>query len=229
MNAVASRVFNGGGAGAHRRVQTSGCREDPDHAGPARIGRGRRRAVATPAGVGARRRARTGQRLSQALHHQGPGQGQRSAGTALCLLPHPARLRRKVAAHRRISVCIRSRCFARRRPIAPPCWRRRARAGSRALRSSACPISRKSPRSARSTCGITIVGVVDPQSDLPRFVGVPVAKVFDDIGGEVDAVLVTDMQDHARDRRGGGRRFGAERVLVPPLLARAFAKRGDVQ
>src|SRR6202051_1952815 len=44
-------------------------------------------------------------------------------------------------------------------------------------------------------CGITIVAVVDGQSELPSFVGVPVKAGFDEIAGEVDAIFVTDMKD----------------------------------
>src|SRR5712671_5323892 len=44
-------------------------------------------------------------------------------------------------------------------------------------------------------CGITIVAVIDGQSELAAFVGVPVKPGFDDIGGEVDAIFVTDMKD----------------------------------
>jgi DNA-binding MarR family transcriptional regulator len=76
--------------------------------------------------------------------------------------------------------------------------------------------------------GITIAGVVDPDSDLPRFVGVPVAKVFDDVEGSVDAVLVTDSRTTRATAAAAVARFGADRVLIPQLLARAFAKRGDV-
>jgi DNA-binding MarR family transcriptional regulator len=76
--------------------------------------------------------------------------------------------------------------------------------------------------------GITIAGVVDPESDLPRFVGVPVAKAFDDVEGSVDAVLVTDSRTTRATAAAAVARFGADRVLIPQLLARAFAKRGDV-
>ena len=42
--------------------------------------------------------------------------------------------------------------------------------------------------------GITITALIDPQSDLARFVGVPVAKSFDAIDGLVDAVLVAETR-----------------------------------
>jgi DNA-binding MarR family transcriptional regulator len=75
--------------------------------------------------------------------------------------------------------------------------------------------------------GITIVGVVDPESELPRFVGVPVAKAVDDVVGSVDAVLVTDSRTTRATAAAAVARFGADRVLIPQLLARAIAMRGD--
>jgi DNA-binding MarR family transcriptional regulator len=77
--------------------------------------------------------------------------------------------------------------------------------------------------------GIIIAGVVDPESDLPRFVGVPVTKVYDDIVGSVDAVLVTDSRTTRATADAAVARFGSDRVLVPQLLASAIAKRGGVQ
>jgi DNA-binding MarR family transcriptional regulator len=67
-------------------------------------------------------------------------------------------------------------------------------------------------------CGITIVAVVDAQSELASFVGVPVKPNFDEIGGEVDAVFVSDMKDAFAAIEAATQRFGAERVLVPALL-----------
>jgi len=63
---------------------------------------------------------------------------------------------------------------------------------------------------------------------LPRFVGVPVAKAFDDLPDSVDAVLVTDSRTTRATAAAAVERFGADRVLIPQLLARAIAKRGDV-
>jgi DNA-binding MarR family transcriptional regulator len=67
-------------------------------------------------------------------------------------------------------------------------------------------------------CGITIVAVVDAQSELASFVGVPVKAGFDDIDGEIDAVFVSDMKDASAAIEAATQRFGAERVLVPALL-----------
>src|ERR1700749_5120195 len=43
--------------------------------------------------------------------------------------------------------------------------------------------------------GITIAAVVDPQTELVRFAGVPVVKSLDDVTTPVDAVLVTDIKN----------------------------------
>ena len=67
-------------------------------------------------------------------------------------------------------------------------------------------------------CGITIVAVVDAQSELVSLVGVPVKPNFDEIGSEVDAVFVCDMKDTFGAIAAATQRFGAERVLVPALL-----------
>jgi hypothetical protein len=67
-------------------------------------------------------------------------------------------------------------------------------------------------------CGITIVAVIDAQSDLSSFLGVPVKASFDEIEGEVDAVFVADMRDASAAIEAATSRFGPERVLVPALL-----------
>jgi hypothetical protein len=74
-------------------------------------------------------------------------------------------------------------------------------------------------------CGITIVAVVDAQSELASFVGVPVKSDFDEIGDEVDAVFVCDMKDAFAAIEVAIQRFGAERVLVPALLDTRAPKR----
>lgn len=67
-------------------------------------------------------------------------------------------------------------------------------------------------------CGITIVAVIDGQSELSSFVGVPVRAGLDEIGGDVDAIFVTDMKDTFAAIEAATSRFAAERVLVPALL-----------
>lgn len=76
-------------------------------------------------------------------------------------------------------------------------------------------------------CGITSVAVIDAQSDLLRFAGVPVVSSFDDVGDEVDAVLITDMKDPLGQINAAILHFGIARVLVPALLdARVPKKKG---
>lgn len=67
-------------------------------------------------------------------------------------------------------------------------------------------------------CGLVIVAVVDGRSELSSVVGVPVRASFDEIGGEVDAVFVTDMKDTYAAIEAATLRFGADRVLVPAVL-----------
>jgi hypothetical protein len=75
-------------------------------------------------------------------------------------------------------------------------------------------------------CGITIVAVIDAKSELSSFVGVPVKAGFDETGGEVDAIFVTDMKDPSGAIEAATSRFGAERVLVPALLDVRASKNG---
>jgi DNA-binding MarR family transcriptional regulator len=76
--------------------------------------------------------------------------------------------------------------------------------------------------------GITIAALVDPQSNMVRFAGVPVAKCFDDIDGLVDAVLVADARVTRDMIDAAIARYGAERVLAPELLGlRPAEQRGD--
>jgi DNA-binding MarR family transcriptional regulator len=67
-------------------------------------------------------------------------------------------------------------------------------------------------------CGITIVAVIDAQSELPRFAGIPVKPSLNKIRDEADAVLVTDMKNTMTAIKAATALFGAERVLVPALL-----------
>ena len=66
--------------------------------------------------------------------------------------------------------------------------------------------------------GIVIVAVVDAQSELRRFAGVPVVKSLDDLAEAVDAVLVTDIRTPRETSAAAVSRLGADRVLVPELL-----------
>jgi len=75
---------------------------------------------------------------------------------------------------------------------------------------------------------ITIVAVVDVQSEADRFVGFPITKSIDGIESSVDAVLVTSINAPREAIAAAVERYGAERVLVPNLLGmRAAGPRGD--
>jgi DNA-binding MarR family transcriptional regulator len=67
-------------------------------------------------------------------------------------------------------------------------------------------------------CGMTIVAAIDARSESSSFLGVPVKRSFDDIGDDVDAIVVTDMKSTLAAIEVAVARLGAERVLVPALL-----------
>jgi DNA-binding MarR family transcriptional regulator len=77
--------------------------------------------------------------------------------------------------------------------------------------------------------GVRIVSVVDPRSALQRFVGIPVAASLETAADEFDAVVVTDLLTPLETVEAAVRRFGADRVLVPPLLARRISNRPEPQ
>jgi DNA-binding MarR family transcriptional regulator len=70
---------------------------------------------------------------------------------------------------------------------------------------------------------ITIIAVVDVQSEADRFVGFPITKSFDAIESSVDAVLVTGVNAPREIIAAAVERYGAERVLVPELLVTGVA------
>lgn len=67
--------------------------------------------------------------------------------------------------------------------------------------------------------GIQIIAVIDAASSLTRFVGVPVAHSFEEVGEPFDAVVVSDLERAKETVAGAIDRFGPGRVLVPALLA----------
>jgi hypothetical protein len=66
--------------------------------------------------------------------------------------------------------------------------------------------------------GVTISAIVDMNAPHSRFVGLPVVKSLDEIKGQVDAVIVTDMKAPRETISAAVRRLGADCVLVPDLL-----------
>jgi DNA-binding MarR family transcriptional regulator len=66
--------------------------------------------------------------------------------------------------------------------------------------------------------GIQIVGVVDARSTLARFVTLPVHASFEEIGADIDGVIITDLVTASSTFAAVAARFGHDRVLVPALL-----------
>ncbi len=67
--------------------------------------------------------------------------------------------------------------------------------------------------------GVQIVAVIDAASPLTRFVGVPVARSFEEVSEPFDAVIVSDLERAKETVASAIQRFGPSRVLVPALLA----------
>jgi DNA-binding MarR family transcriptional regulator len=69
--------------------------------------------------------------------------------------------------------------------------------------------------------GIEIVAIVDEQSTLDRYAGIPIASNYDRVVDQVDAVMITNVRaTHAR-AVWTRERLGHDRVLIPSLLQKA--------
>lgn len=66
--------------------------------------------------------------------------------------------------------------------------------------------------------GTQVVAVIDASSDKRMFVGIPVFASFDAVPEPFDAVVITALHDAVEMFQEARRRYGPERVLVPPLL-----------
>ena len=66
--------------------------------------------------------------------------------------------------------------------------------------------------------GVAIVAVVDPNSDVARFVGVDVSRSYDAVREAFDAVIVTDVTRAPSSYDVAVAICGADRVLAPALL-----------
>ena len=73
--------------------------------------------------------------------------------------------------------------------------------------------------------GIKVTAVVDGASKRTHFVGVPVVASFDLIVGDIDTVLVTDMQATMATLAQAVALIGVERVFVPKLLLELHHRR----
>jgi DNA-binding MarR family transcriptional regulator len=66
--------------------------------------------------------------------------------------------------------------------------------------------------------GVAIVAVVDPASEVARFVGVDVRRSYDEVKEAFDAVIITDVARASASYDAAAAACGAERVLAPDLL-----------
>lgn len=66
--------------------------------------------------------------------------------------------------------------------------------------------------------GVAIIAVVDPASELTRFVGVNVCRSYDEVKEAFDAVIVTDVLHAGTSYDAAAAVCGDERVLAPRLL-----------
>ena len=66
--------------------------------------------------------------------------------------------------------------------------------------------------------GVAIVAIVDPLSEVARFVGVEVCRSYDDVKEAYDAVVVTDVAGAGASYEAAAAVCGLERVLAPGLL-----------
>jgi DNA-binding MarR family transcriptional regulator len=67
------------------------------------------------------------------------------------------------------------------------------------------------------------VGVVDPRLDRLSFHGLPVWSRLEDAVAVADAALITSLDDPAGAYERAAKVFGADRVIVPALLASTIA------
>lgn len=65
--------------------------------------------------------------------------------------------------------------------------------------------------------GLRIVAVVDPHASGSVFLGSSVVASFEEVAGEFDAVIVTDLVAPTTTAERALARFGIDRVLVPNL------------
>jgi len=66
--------------------------------------------------------------------------------------------------------------------------------------------------------GTKVVAVIDASSEKQVFVGIPVFASFEAVPESFDAVVITALRDAGDVFRDACRRYGRERVIVPPLL-----------
>jgi DNA-binding MarR family transcriptional regulator len=65
---------------------------------------------------------------------------------------------------------------------------------------------------------VEIVAIVEPQSPLSHFAGLPIARSFDEVADSIDGVVVTDLMATSATFAAAAALLGKDRVLVPGLL-----------
>ena len=70
--------------------------------------------------------------------------------------------------------------------------------------------------------GITIVGIVDENSGLERFVGIPVFASVDAVPVPIDGLMVTNIKNSAEVYLAAVAQVGADRVASPALLGLSY-------
>lgn len=75
---------------------------------------------------------------------------------------------------------------------------------------------------------IAMVAVVDPDTALPRFVGVPVTPALDGLPERADGAVVCAIRETGARIAEARQAFGAGLVLVPDLLSRGARSARDV-
>jgi DNA-binding MarR family transcriptional regulator len=71
-----------------------------------------------------------------------------------------------------------------------------------------------------------IIGLVQDDAQIERFIGLPVFSDFDSVPEPIDALLITEVNNARATCEAAVARFGFERVLVPELLRVRIREQG---
>jgi DNA-binding MarR family transcriptional regulator len=75
--------------------------------------------------------------------------------------------------------------------------------------------------------GIAIVGIVDANGGLERFVGIPVFASLAAMPEPFDGLLVTDIKNSAEIYLAAVKQLGADRVVAPALLGLSYLAQSE--
>src|SRR5579863_1253012 len=75
--------------------------------------------------------------------------------------------------------------------------------------------------------GATVTAIVDPRSEVNRFVGLEVFGAYSDLKDGFDAIMVTDVARAQASYEQAMEAIGADRVLVPALLGLRLPKSAE--